>query len=75
VTRVVVVGAGFGGLTLVRALKRAPVEVVLLDRNNFHLFTPLLYQVASALLDPAEIARPVRALVRPLRTSNSGWLR
>jgi NADH dehydrogenase len=65
-TRVVVVGAGFAGITLVRALKRAPVEVLLLDRNNFHLFTPLLYQVASALLDPAEIARPVRALVRPL---------
>ena len=63
----VVVGAGFAGLTLVRALKRAPVEVLLLDRNNFHLFTPLLYQVASALLDPGEIARPVRALVRPLR--------
>ena len=68
-TRVVVVGAGFAGLTLVRALKRAPVDVVLIDRNNFHLFTPLLYQVASALLDPAEIARPVRALVRPLRNA------
>jgi NADH dehydrogenase len=67
VRRVVVVGAGFAGITLVRALKRAPVEVLLLDRNNFHLFTPLLYQVASALLDPGEIARPVRALTRPLR--------
>jgi NADH dehydrogenase len=63
---VVIVGAGFGGLTCARALKRAPVQVTLIDRNNYHLFTPLLYQVASALLDPAEVARPVRSLVRPL---------
>ncbi len=62
-----IVGAGFGGLTLARALRRVRVTVTLLDRNNYHLFTPLLYQVASALLDPAEIARPVRSLIRPLR--------
>jgi len=65
--RVVIAGAGFGGLTCARALKRAPVDVLLIDRNNYHLFTPLLYQVASALLDPGEIARPVRQLIRPLR--------
>jgi NADH dehydrogenase len=64
--RVVIAGAGFGGLTCARALKHAPVEVLLIDRNNYHLFTPLLYQVASALLDPGEIARPVRQLIRPL---------
>ncbi|TAN31518.1 NAD(P)/FAD-dependent oxidoreductase [bacterium] len=64
--RVVIAGAGFGGLTCARALKRAPVDVLLVDRNNYHLFTPLLYQVASALLDPGEIARPVRELIRPL---------
>jgi NADH:ubiquinone reductase (H+-translocating) len=64
--RVVIVGAGFGGLTCARALKHAPVDVLLVDRNNYHLFTPLLYQVASALLDPGEIARPVRQLIRPL---------
>ncbi len=64
--RVVIVGAGFGGLTCARALKRAPVDVLIVDRNNYHLFTPLLYQVASALLDPGEIARPVRSLIRPL---------
>jgi NADH dehydrogenase len=64
--RVVIAGAGFGGLTCARALKRAPVDVLLVDRNNYHLFTPLLYQVASALLDPGEIARPVRQLIRPL---------
>jgi NADH dehydrogenase len=61
----VIAGAGFGGLTCARALRHVPVDVLLVDRNNYHLFTPLLYQVASALLDPGEIARPVRALVRP----------
>jgi NADH:ubiquinone reductase (H+-translocating) len=64
--RVLIAGAGFGGLTCARALKHAPVDVLLLDQNNYHLFTPLLYQVASALLEPAEIARPVRQLIRPL---------
>jgi NADH dehydrogenase len=64
--RVVIAGAGFGGLTCARGLKHAPVDVLLVDRNNYHLFTPLLYQVASALLDPGEIARPVRELIRPL---------
>jgi len=62
----VIAGAGFGGLTCARALKHTPVDVLLVDRNNYHLFTPLLYQVASALLDPGEIARPVRQLIRPL---------
>jgi NADH dehydrogenase len=65
----VIVGAGFAGLTLARALRRMPVEVVLIDRNNYHLFTPLLFEVASALLDPSEIAQPVRKLVRPLHNS------
>jgi NADH dehydrogenase len=64
--RVVVVGAGFAGLTAVRALRGMPVEVVLVDRRNFHTFTPLLYQVASALLDPAEVAHPIRGIVRPI---------
>jgi NADH dehydrogenase len=64
--RVVIAGAGFGGLTCARAFRNVPVDVLLVDRNNYHLFTPLLYQVASALLDPGEIARPVRALIRPI---------
>ncbi len=64
--RVVIAGAGFGGLTCARALASAVVDVLLIDRRNYHLFTPLLYQVASALLDPGEIARPVRELVRSL---------
>lgn len=68
--RVVIAGAGFGGLTCARALKRAPVDVLIVDRNNYHLFTPLLYQVASALLEPAEIARPVRQLIHPLANAD-----
>ncbi len=65
--RIVVVGAGFGGLATVRALKGAPVAITLLDRNNYHLFTPLLYQVASSLLNPSDIAHPVRAILRGRR--------
>jgi len=61
---VVIVGAGFGGLRAARVLGRAPVNVVLLDRHNYHLFQPLLYQVATAGLEPEQIARPVRAIVR-----------
>ena len=61
---VVIVGAGFGGLRVARALRRAPVQVILLDRNNYHLFQPLLYQVATAGLEPEQIAKPVRAILR-----------
>ena len=61
---VVVVGAGFGGLRAARALRRVPVHVVLLDRHNYHLFQPLLYQVATAGLEPEQIARPVRTILR-----------
>ena len=66
--RVVIVGGGFGGLTAARKLARAAgIEVVLLDRRNHHLFQPLLYQVAMAGLSPAEIAAPIRALLRGAR--------
>src|SRR6266568_2188260 len=61
---VVIVGAGFGGLRAARALRKAPVDVVLLDRHNYHLFQPLLYQVAPAGLEPEQIAKPVRAILR-----------
>ena len=61
---VVIVGAGFGGLRVARALRRAPVQIILLDRNNYHLFQPLLYQVATAGLEPEQIAKPVRAILR-----------
>lgn len=62
--RVVIIGAGFGGLECARRLRNTPVDVLLLDRNNYHLFTPLLYQVASSLLNPSDIAQPVRAIIR-----------
>ncbi len=62
--RVVVVGGGFAGLQAVRGLRRAPVEVTLVDRQNFTLFQPLAYQVATGSLSPAEIARPLRAVLR-----------
>jgi len=64
---VVIVGAGFGGLRAARALQRAPVDVLLVDRQNYHLFQPLLYQVATAGLEPEEIAKPVRAILRGQR--------
>src|SRR5512147_1154179 len=62
--QVVIVGGGFGGLNAARALKRAPVEIVLIDRANHHLFQPLLYQVATSVLPPTEIASPIRNLLR-----------
>jgi NADH dehydrogenase len=62
--RVVILGGGFGGLYACKALKRAPVQVTLLDRRNFHLFQPLLYQVATGSLSPGEIASPLRAVLR-----------
>src|SRR5512140_4002091 len=64
VHRVVVVGAGFGGLEAVKGLAGAPVAVTFIDRRNHHLFQPLLYQVATASLATSEIAWPIRALLR-----------
>lgn len=61
---VVIVGAGFGGLNAARRLRRAPVQITLIDRNNYHLFQPLLYQVATAGLEPEQIAKPVRSILR-----------
>src|SRR5258708_30615748 len=60
--RVLIVGGGFAGIAAARALKRADVEITLIDRRNHHIFQPLLYQVATAVLSPAEIAAPIRAL-------------
>ena len=62
--KVVIVGAGFGGLAAAKSLARAPVDVTLIDRCNYHLFQPLLYQVATAGLSPADIAAPIRSIVR-----------
>jgi NADH:ubiquinone reductase (H+-translocating) len=66
---VVVVGAGFGGLEATQRLARLPVRVTLLDRHNYHTFTPLLYQVATAGLEPEEIAKPVRSILRGRRNA------
>ena len=62
--RVVIVGAGFGGLAAARGLARASVDVTVIDRHNYHLFQPLLYQVATAALSPADIAEPIRVVLR-----------
>jgi NADH:ubiquinone reductase (H+-translocating) len=64
VPHVVIVGGGFGGLTAARKLERAPVRVTLVDRRNHHTFQPLLYQVATAALNPADIAAPIRGVLR-----------
>jgi NADH dehydrogenase len=61
---VVIIGGGFGGLQAARALRKAPVHVTLLDRRNFHLFQPLLYQVATGGLSPANIAAPLRSILK-----------
>jgi NADH:ubiquinone reductase (H+-translocating) len=61
---VVIIGGGFGGLYAARALRRAPVHVTVIDRRNHHLFQPLLYQVANAVLSPADIAAPIRHILR-----------
>ena len=61
--RVVILGGGFGGLNAAQQLKRAPVDVILIDRRNFHLFQPLLYQVATGSLSPGEIAAPLRGVL------------
>jgi NADH dehydrogenase len=67
--RVVIIGGGFAGLFAVKALRRAPVEVVLVDRTNHHLFQPLLYQVATGVLSEGDIAPPIRDVVRHQRNT------
>src|SRR5262245_21812162 len=62
--RVVIIGGGFGGLWAAKALARAPFDVTIIDRHNYHLFQPLLYQVATAALSPADIASPIRSILR-----------
>jgi NADH dehydrogenase len=62
--RIVIVGGGFGGVSAARALRRSDAEVVLIDRRNHHIFQPLLYQVATAVLSPSDVAAPIRQLAR-----------
>jgi NADH dehydrogenase len=68
--RIVIIGGGFGGLYAARGLRRAPVHVTLVDRRNHHLFQPLLYQVATAALNPSDIAYPIRAVLARQRNAN-----
>ena len=68
-SEVVIVGGGFGGLAAARALKHAPINVVLIDRINHHLFQPLLYQVATSVLAPGQIASPIRSILRKSRNT------
>jgi NADH dehydrogenase len=69
-TRVVIIGAGFGGLSAVKQLAKAPFDVTVVDRHNYHLFQPLLYQVATAALSPGDIAAPIRGIVRRQQNAN-----
>src|SRR6266849_9616572 len=62
-SKVIIIGGGFGGLSAAQALKSAPVDVTLIDRRNYHLFQPLLYQVATGSLSPGEIAAPLRGVL------------
>ena len=67
---VVIVGAGFGGIYAARALRDAHVRVTVIDRRNHHIFQPLLYQVATGGLNPADIAAPVRSILRNQRNAS-----
>ncbi|MBV8228045.1 MAG: FAD-dependent oxidoreductase, partial [Verrucomicrobia bacterium] len=67
--RVVIVGGGFGGLAAAKALCWSPVEVLLIDRANHHLFQPLLYQVATSVLAPGQIAAPIREILGKQRNT------
>src|SRR6266567_3663793 len=62
-SKVIIIGGGFGGLFAAQALKSAPVDVTLIDRRNYHLFQPLLYQVATGSLSPGEVAAPLRGVL------------
>ncbi len=68
--RVVIIGAGFGGLSAAKQLARAPFDVTVVDRHNYHLFQPLLYQVATAGLSPGDIASPIRGILGRQKNAN-----
>src|SRR5271170_6678040 len=63
VPRIVIVGGGFGGIAAAKALRNSPAHVTLIDRNNLHVFQPLLYQVATSVLSPGQIGAPIRGIL------------
>src|SRR5919202_3980539 len=65
--RVVIIGGGFGGIAVARKLAGAPIDILLIDRNNYHAFWPLMYQVATAGLDAEDIVQPIRGILRDAR--------
>ncbi|MBV8818924.1 MAG: FAD-dependent oxidoreductase, partial [Acidobacteriaceae bacterium] len=67
--RVVILGGGFGGLYAAKALRKADIDLTVVDRRNFHLFQPLLYQVATGSLSPGEIASPLRGILSPQKNA------
>ena len=67
--RIIIVGAGFGGLAAAKALRKSPAEIFLIDRTNHHLFQPLLYQVATSVLAPSQIGFPIRGILRKQRNA------
>src|SRR6266536_3847216 len=67
--RVVIIGAGFGGLSAAKQLAQGPFDVTLVDRHNYHLFQPLLYQVATGALAPGEIAQPLRSILHKAKST------
>src|SRR5215510_1726299 len=69
IPHVVIVGGGFGGLAAAKALRKTPARLTLIDRTNHHLFQPLLYQVATAVLTPAQIGSPLREILRKHRNA------
>ena len=68
--RGVIIGAGFGGLSAAKQLAQAPFDVTVIDRHNYHLFQPLLYQVATAALSPGDIASPIRGILHRQKNAN-----
>src|SRR5258707_12683237 len=68
--RIVIIGGGFGGLYAAKALAKVPIRITLVDRHNYHLFQPLLYQVATAALNPSDIAAPIRAVLRKQKNAS-----
>src|SRR5271157_6387697 len=69
ILHVIIVGGGFGGLAAAKALKHIPAHITLIDRTNHHLFQPLLYQVATSVLTPGQIASPIRGILRKQRNA------